>query len=103
MIETTQLDTFPVELRQYLKTLLTACAYAGSGNVSIVQEMMHLVAKSKEDINPKVQSVAVLAISLVAMGEEIGSEMVLRAFNHFLQYGDISVKRAVPLALSLLK
>lgn len=103
MIEATQLEEFPVEMRDYIKTLLTACAYAGSGNVSKVQEMQHLVAKTKDEINPKVQSIAVIAISLIAMGEEIGSEMVIRAFNHFLQYGDVSVKRAVSLATSLVK
>lgn len=103
MIEATQLDEFPVEMRLYIKTLLTACAYAGSGNVSKVQEMQHLIAKTKDEINPKVQSIAVIAISLIALGEEIGTEMVIRAYNHFLQYGDTSVRRAVPLAISLVK
>ena len=103
MIEATQLDEFPVEMREFIKTILTACAYAGSGNVSKVQEMMHLVAKPKEEIHAKVQSMAVLGISLISLGEEIGSEMIARSFNRFLQYGDVSVKRAVSLAMSLLK
>lgn len=103
MIEATQLEDFPVEMRLYIKTLLTACAYAGSGNVSKVQELMHLVAKQKEEINPKVQSIAVIGIGLLALGEEIGMDMVIRSLNHFLQYGDPSVKRAVPLAMALVK
>lgn len=103
MIETFSFNEFPVELRMFIKTLLTACAYAGSGNVTKVQEMQHLVAKGKDEIHPKVQSIAVIGISLIALGEEIGSEMALRAFNHFLQYGDVSVKKSVSLATSLLK
>ena len=103
MIEATQLDEFPIEMRMFIKTLLTACAYAGSGNVVKVQELMHLVAKQKEEINPKVQSVAVIGISLIALGEEVGMEMIVRSFNHFLQYGDACVKKSVSLALSLLK
>jgi 26S proteasome regulatory subunit N1 len=48
------------------------------------------------------QAVAVVGISLIAMGEEIGSEMCLRTFDRLLQYGDTSIKRAVPLALGLI-
>lgn len=103
MIEATQLEDFPLEMRMFIKTLLTACAYAGSGNVTKVQELMHLVALQKTEINSKVQGVAVIGISLIALGEEIGMEMILRSFNHFLQYGDVSVKKSVALALSLLK
>jgi len=36
------------------------------------------------------------------MGEEIGTDMSLRMFNHFIQYGNIRVKRTIPLALALL-
>jgi hypothetical protein len=31
------------------------------------------------------QAIAVLGISLIAMGEELGSEMSLRTFDHLLQ------------------
>lgn len=48
------------------------------------------------------QGVCVLGIALIALGEEVGAEMCLRSFDHLLQYGDASVKRAVPLALALL-
>ena len=36
------------------------------------------------------------------MGEEIGTEMTLRTFEHLLHYGELPVKRVVPLALALL-
>ena len=48
------------------------------------------------------QAVAVLGIALTTVGEEIGSEMTLRTFEHLLHYGELPVKRVVPLALSLL-
>ena len=49
------------------------------------------------------QSVAVLGISLVAAADDVGSEMALRTFDHLLHYGEPAVRRAVPLALALLK
>jgi len=48
------------------------------------------------------QTVAVLGIGLVSMGEEIGAEMALRSFDHMLQYGEPVIRRAVPLTLGLL-
>uniref|UniRef100_A0A7S3K485 26S proteasome non-ATPase regulatory subunit 2 homolog n=1 Tax=Aureoumbra lagunensis TaxID=44058 RepID=A0A7S3K485_9STRA len=51
----------------------------------------------------KHQSVAVLGIALVTAGDDVGSDMVLRTFDHLLHYGEPSVRRAVPLALALLK
>ncbi|XP_069134068.1 26S proteasome non-ATPase regulatory subunit 2-like [Argopecten irradians] len=48
------------------------------------------------------QGIAVLGVGLIAMGEEIGSEMSFRAFGHLLRYGEPAIKRAVPLALGLI-
>jgi len=48
------------------------------------------------------QGIAVLGITLICMGEDLGSEMAVRSFGHLLQYSEVGVKRAVPLALGLL-
>lgn len=77
------------------------CAYAGTGNVLKVQNMLHTTSDHLEENNAH-QALAVLGISLVAMGEELGSEMVLRSFDHLLQYGEPVIRRAVPLALGLI-
>jgi len=45
--------------------------------------------------------VAVLGVSLIALGEPVGEEMSRRMFEHILQYGEPAVRRAVPLALAL--
>jgi 26S proteasome regulatory subunit N1 len=47
------------------------------------------------------QSAAVIGIALITMGESIGREMAERTYQHLLQYGDVAVRRAVPLALAL--
>ncbi|KAL8428124.1 hypothetical protein Efla_005827 [Eimeria flavescens] len=47
------------------------------------------------------QSVAVLNIALIAFAEETGAEMALRLYDHILQYADVHMKRAVPLAVAL--
>ena len=48
------------------------------------------------------QGVAVLGLALVAMGEDIGSEMLFRHFGHLLRYSEPVIRRAVPLALGLI-
>ena len=103
MIETlVSIEEFSKEMRDYMKTMLISFSYAGSGNVAKVQELMQIIAKSNEEINPKVQSIAVIGCSLIAIGEDVGSEMLSRSFNHFLQFGDINIKKAVSLAIALL-
>ncbi|PWN27804.1 putative RPN1-26S proteasome regulatory subunit [Jaminaea rosea] len=49
------------------------------------------------------QGFAVLGIGLIAMGEEVGAEMVLRHMSHLMHYGEPVIRRAVPLALALLQ
>ncbi|KAM3616802.1 uncharacterized protein V6R79_023679 [Siganus canaliculatus] len=157
-IETTlaALQVVPEPFRSFANTLVDICAYAGSGNVLKVQQLLHICSehyeakeKDKEDDKDKKdkkdkdkketaadmgshQGVAVLGIALIAMGEEIGSEMALRTFGHLvsglkhlyiqddscswslftlplllffflkLRYGEPTLRRAVPLALALI-
>lgn len=61
--------------------------------------------KEKEDREKDLsstQAVAVLGIALIAMGEEIGSEMAYRSFGNLLRYCEPVIRRSVPLALGLL-
>ncbi|KAI0795452.1 armadillo-type protein [Abortiporus biennis] len=104
--------------------LVDMCSYAGTGNVLKVQTLLHHcderidTAKEKgkekekdkenadesKEESPKddtFQAFAVLGIALVVMGEEVGSEMSLRQFNHLMQYGGPVIRKAVPLALGL--
>lgn len=103
MIEATQIEDFPEDLRLYIKVLLTICAYAGSGNVIKIQELQQLVAKKKGEVNAKTKQLAIIGLSIIALGEEMGMEMLPRSFNHFLQFGDVSVKKAVSLAYAILR
>ena len=103
MIETMiSIEEFSKEMKDYLKTMLISFSYAGSGNVSKVQELMQIIAKPKEEVNEKVQSIAVIGCSLIAIGEEVGTEMLSRSFNHFIQFGDVNIKKTVSLAMALL-
>lgn len=43
-----------------------------------------------------------LGLAAIALGEDTGSEMLLRALDNLLQYGELPVRRAVPLAYALL-
>jgi 26S proteasome regulatory subunit N1 len=79
---------------QYCTLTLETCAYAGTGNVLKVQRLMALAG---EHAPPEEEEVG-----LVSMGEAIGAEMSTRMYYHMMQYGDLSVRRAVPLGLALL-
>jgi 26S proteasome regulatory subunit N1 len=88
---------------KYAEITLITCAYAGSGNVLKIQEMLRLCTEHLTDANQaEHQQAAVLGLSLIAMGEEVGTEMTLRTFEHLLHYGEMPIRRAVPLALALL-
>uniref|UniRef100_A0A7S2V4A2 26S proteasome non-ATPase regulatory subunit 2 homolog n=1 Tax=Fibrocapsa japonica TaxID=94617 RepID=A0A7S2V4A2_9STRA len=101
MLEAVRTVTHP-KMAKYSEITLETCAYAASGNVLKVQELLHLCAEHLEEESAGHQAVAVLGISLVALGENIGSEMALRTFDHLLHYGELPIKRAVPLSLALL-
>jgi len=66
-----------------------------------IQKLLDVAGDHLEDKNSH-QGVAVLGIAMIAMGEEIGGDMAIRAADHMLQYGEPVVRRAVPLALGLL-
>lgn len=79
------LKALPGTHSQFASLIVESCAYAGSGNVLKVQKMLHTCSDHLEENNGH-QAIAVLGISLIAMGEELGAEMSLRTFDHLLQY-----------------
>eukprot|EP01113_Clastostelium_recurvatum_P033314 TRINITY_DN438_c0_g1_i4.p1 TRINITY_DN438_c0_g1~~TRINITY_DN438_c0_g1_i4.p1 ORF type:complete len:922 (-),score=259.73 TRINITY_DN438_c0_g1_i4:160-2925(-) len=97
------LKTLQGPIAQYGALTLDSCAYAGTGNVLKIQQLLSICADHlEEDAASAHQGAAVLGIALIAMGEELGSEMCLRSFDHLLQYGEPAIRRAVPLALALI-
>ena len=113
-------------------TMVDICAYAGTGNVLKIQSLLHICSehfepekeketdkkdkKNKNEADKKAeekksdsppdlssqQAVAVIGLALIAMGEDIGSEMLFRHFGHLLRYCEPAIRRAVPLALGLI-
>merc|ERR1712226_86851 len=113
-------------------TLVDVCAYAGSGNVLKIQQLLHICSthetpkeekdekkddkkkddkdkkdgeKDKEEEKPDMssqQAVAVLGLAIIAVGEEIGTEMLFRTLGHLLRYCELNIRRVVPLALGLI-
>ena len=87
--------------------LAEVCAWAGTGTVLKLQELLHLCNEHIEDGDDKkgdelIQTYAVLGLSLISMGEEVGQEMVLRQFGHLMHYGEANIRKAVPLAMGLI-
>jgi len=93
--------TIEHKIAKYAAVVLETCAYAGTGNVLKVQEMLHHCTEHLTE-DAEHQAAAVIGIGLITMGESVGAEMTLRAFDHLLHYCEPPIKRAVPLALALL-
>eukprot|EP00743_Colponemidia_sp_Colp-15_P001196 GILK01001314.1.p1 GENE.GILK01001314.1~~GILK01001314.1.p1 ORF type:complete len:882 (-),score=172.35 GILK01001314.1:53-2698(-) len=99
-LEATKVLSHPIQ--KMVEVTVQTCAYACSGNVLKVQHMLHLCADHLEEKDAGHQMVAVLGLALIAMGEDIGADMCLRSMDHLLQYGELPIRRAVPLSLGLL-
>lgn len=100
-IETLKAIDHPIS--KSAQILVEACSFAGTGNVLKVQSMLHHCDEHVNAASPKkdekddkkdakdepkkddtFQAFAVIAIALIAMGEDIGAEMSLRQFNHLV-------------------
>ena len=84
--------------------LVDICSYAGTANVLKVQEMLHYCSEKREKekdekekeregkedekkedtIDELTQQMAVIGVALVGIGEDIGTDMALRSFNHLV-------------------
>ncbi|KAI9752325.1 MAG: proteasome regulatory particle base subunit [Chaenotheca gracillima] len=87
--------------------LAEVCAWAGTGTVLKLQELLHICNEHFEGDDDKkgdelLQTYAVIGLALVSMGEEVGQEMVLRTFGHLMHYGEANIRKAVPLAMGLI-
>ncbi|KAL1605605.1 proteasome regulatory particle base subunit [Nothophoma quercina] len=88
--------------------LTEVCAWAGTGAVLKIQQLLHICNEHIEDDSEEkkgdelLQSYAVIGLSLVAMGEDVGQDMILRTLGHLMHYGEANIRKAVPLALGLI-
>lgn len=86
---------------KYCELTLETCAYAGTGNVLKIQQLLRVCAERLTE-NAEHQAAAVLGLGLVSMGEDVATEMTMRTFEHLLHYAELPVRRVVPLAIALL-
>ena len=105
ILETLKASDHP--MAEPTSVLAEVCAWAGTGTVLKLQKLLHICNKHIEgDDESKVddlsQAYAVIGLALVAMGEEVGQDMVLRTFGHLMHYGEANIRKAVPLAMGLI-
>lgn len=81
---------------------------SSSGNGNTTEDVKAEVKKEEEDIDDDnddeddmYKGFAVIGLALIALGEDIGQDMVLRHFSHLMHYGNSLIRRAVPLAMGL--
>ncbi|KAF2645519.1 26S proteasome non-ATPase-like protein regulatory subunit 2 [Massarina eburnea CBS 473.64] len=102
------LKAFDHPMSKPTSVLAEVCAWAGSGNVLKIQQLLHICNEHIEEENEEkkgdelLQSYAVIGLSLVAMGEDVGQDMILRTFGHLMHYGEANIRKAVPLAMALI-
>lgn len=117
MVETvvSAVDAIEHPLKDYVKNTVTSLAFAASGDVLRIQELLQVCAThpaeeeedEKKEKKPENswqflhQQAALLGIPLIALGDNIGTSMTLRSLEHVLQYGNIHCRRAVASALGL--
>lgn len=94
-------------ISKYLKMTMRTCAFVGTGSVLEIQKLLsslaeHIEEDEKDPHSGIHQEVAVLGIAMIAMGEDVSTAMAFRSLDHILQYGEVNVRRALPLALGLL-
>ena len=92
--------------------LIESLAYAASGNVLKIQEMLQkctvaTATESTESAEATEEAdnglcYATMGVALLSMSEDIGQEMALRLFSHLMYYGGEEIRRSVPLALGIL-
>ncbi|KUF87302.1 26S proteasome non-ATPase regulatory subunit 2 B [Phytophthora nicotianae] len=68
------------------------------------QERVEAMLEAAKTIEHKMSKYLAITLETCAYAgsENIGSEMAMRSFDHLLQYGEVAVRRAVPLAFALL-
>lgn len=121
------LEVIADPFRSMATTFVEVCAYAGTGNVLKIQKLLHILSEHYEPFNEKEdkkdkkekvdeekkkeerekdlssqQAIAVLGVALIAIGEDIGTEMACRVFGQLLRYCEPVIRRSVPLALGLI-
>jgi len=104
-----EVDTSPESVTANVDTSDPSAAAAAAAQESKVDEGKEeekspeqIEAEKEEQAKNSVhQSAAVIGVALITMGEKIGREMAQRTFQHLLQYGDVAVRRGVPLAMAL--
>jgi 26S proteasome regulatory subunit N1 len=105
ILEALQVVEHPIAKSVEMTVLILA--YIGSGNVLQVEKLLSVVGEHIEgiednDVKGMHQAIAVIGLAAIALGESLGGQMTLRVFDSVIQYCEINVRRAVPLALGLL-
>jgi len=103
----TALKVIEHPINKYLELTVTTCAYAGIASPLEIQKYLtilleHVEEDEKDPLKGIHQELAVLGIALVSLTEDLTQEMALRTLDHVLQYGEVNVRRVIPLALGLL-
>ncbi|EAY05460.1 Proteasome/cyclosome repeat family protein [Trichomonas vaginalis G3] len=91
------LSTINSQYAEFFKVVLESLAYAGTGNVLQIQNMLRVCTGD----NSISHAAAVIGIAIIALGDPIGTQMSKRMFELILQYGKPNARKMVPIAIAL--
>lgn len=97
------LDCIEHRVGAQAKLLVEIAAYAGSGNMLKIQEMFDRAKKhSSEKDEVYLQSLALIGMTLISLGEKMAVKMLIRNIHHILQYCEKELKAVAPIMIALL-
>lgn len=118
----TALEVFSEPFRTTAQTIIEFCAYAATGDVLLIQELLHMIGEKNEEVASKSrptksadgktktewdysipQAVAGLGVAVISLGDEVGLEMMYRILGNIWRYGDTGKLLIVGSSVTLMK
>ena len=110
---TETIKALPSPVNQYAMLAVTICAYAGTSNILIVQQLMEVCGnheikdetkenENKENNNElKECGIGVLGVALSLLSDDLSSELSRRLIDEVQRYGETCMKHFIPFAIAL--
>lgn len=100
---TEALQSIEHPIGKYAQLVVEICSYIGTGNVLKIQDYMQIAARETTDGEEiELQTVALLGVAFLSISEPVGKGIFMRFVHQILYYGSPTLKRAVPVMLTII-
>ena len=84
-----------------LMLAVTICAYAGTSNILVVQQLMEVCGNHENNDELKECGIGVLGLALALLTDDLSTELAKRLIDEVQRYGESCVKNFIPFAIAL--